>query len=110
LGWVSSDTGTEVVKYCLIESNSDYYPGMEDFLIKEILDVEAGDNTYWSLWLNYKYVTVGGCQAQIKNYDSVLWALIPTHFDPSGGTRDTYVYGRLAHYRNSYPIVYSAET
>ncbi|KIM83360.1 hypothetical protein PILCRDRAFT_7291 [Piloderma croceum F 1598] len=49
-----------------------YYPNMEDFLIKEILDVRAGDNTYWSIWLNYKYVTVGGCQAQIKNHDSVL--------------------------------------
>jgi hypothetical protein len=110
LGWVSSVICVQVVKHCLTESNSDYYPNMEDFFIKQILGVQAGNDTYWSLWLNFKYVTVGGCQAQIKSHDSVLWALIPSRFDPCGGTRNIYVYGRLAHCRNSLPIVYSVKT
>jgi hypothetical protein len=82
---------------------------MEDFLIEQILHIQTGKETFWSLWLNFKYVTVGGCQAQIKDHDSVLWALIPSKFDPSGGTRDIYVYGRLAHCRNSLTIVYPTE-
>jgi hypothetical protein len=69
--------------------NRDYYPDIEDFLITEINNVTNEPNfTFWSLWLNFKYVKVGGCQAQIKDHDSVLWALIPQKFDAQMGTRD----------------------
>jgi hypothetical protein len=71
---------------------------MDDFLITEINGVKNEPNfTFWSLWLNFKYATVGGCQAQIKTGDSVLWALIPQKFDAQGGTNDASIPERLAH-------------
>jgi hypothetical protein len=78
-------------------------------LITKILTSTASNDTFWSLWLNFRYVNVAGCQARIKNDDSVLWALIPAKFDAQGGMRDLSVYERLAYSRNS-AVVYTAET
>jgi hypothetical protein len=69
---------------------------MEDFEITEIQGVQiTPDANFWSLLLNFKFASVGGCQAQIKDGDSVLWALIPLEGPP--GTSDVSISERLAH-------------
>jgi Domain of unknown function (DUF4430) len=52
--------------------------------------------TFWSLWVNFKYANVGGGQLQIKKGDSVLWALIPQAFigpgiETSWSTRESLI-------------------
>jgi hypothetical protein len=48
--------------------------GFQDFLINRIGPDAASDTQFWGTALNWTPLEVGGCQAQVKNGDEVLWA------------------------------------
>ena len=47
---------------------------MNDFFIDTIAGQGAGTNQFWSLCLNYRPISVGGCQQIVKEGDQVLFA------------------------------------
>jgi hypothetical protein len=64
-----------------------YNKEYDDFLITSINDEVATDRYYWAIWLNFKPLTVGGCQQKVKKDDDVLFAYtivttpgVTTHF------------------------------
>ena len=54
--------------------------GTPDFYVREIDGEHDTSNTFWYLVRNWKGLTAGGCQEQVQNGDSVVFAI--SGFDP----------------------------
>lgn len=53
-------------------------PSLEDYLITRIADSQQTDTKAWGLWLNYKFLQVGGCQQKVTDGQEILWAFNST--------------------------------
>jgi len=56
--------------------NGTYYSSFDDLLITTIGPDTAGNNEFWAILLNFQYISVGGCQQQVRAGDDVLFALV----------------------------------
>ena len=50
-----------------------WYTSMEDFLITCIAYTQQTDTEVWGLWLDYKFLQIGGCQHQVTGAQDILW-------------------------------------
>jgi len=50
-----------------------WYPSLEDFMITRIANTQQTDTEYWGLWLDYKFLQVGGCQQKVTDAQDILW-------------------------------------
>jgi hypothetical protein len=53
-----------------------YFSSFDDLLIRTIGPDTAGNNESWAIFVNFRYINIGGCQQQVIAGDDILFALV----------------------------------
>jgi hypothetical protein len=53
--------------------DGDWFPSFNDFLVNRVAGEAATSSQFWGYGVNFKFATVGGCQARVHQGDEVLW-------------------------------------
>ena len=53
--------------------DADWFPSFNDFIVNRVAGEAATSSQFWGFGVNFKFGTVGGCQARVHQGDEVLW-------------------------------------
>jgi hypothetical protein len=53
--------------------DADWFASFNDFIVTRVAGEAATSSQFWGFGVNFKFATVGGCQARVHQGDEVLW-------------------------------------